>query len=112
MPHFNKKFRKQVLPIRKMTHSNRESPTDKSERESNNERRNEKIQQNDIDRDLGDMKKGIDEVRSFLTEEQIKKKMEKMLKKLPIENRTRNLLDEDRDIINNNKSRSKLRIKK
>ena len=79
-------------------------------RESENERANEKLQQDSINKQIEDMKKDREDVRAYLADETIKKKLEKMLKQLPQEDRLRNLLDEDREEVNNNNEYSLLKL--
>ena len=90
----------------------RENPTITSHKESENERANEEIQQKGINKEIDDIKKGVVEIREYMRDEQMKKKMLDLLKELPRDDRIRNLIDQDREEINKNKSRSKTSIKK
>ena len=86
-------------------------PTVVSQRESDNLRKTEKLQQDDIDKEFGDIKKGIEDARDFLSDEMIKKKLQILLQKLPKQDRIRNLIDQDREELNKSKFRSSLKLK-
>ncbi len=84
-------------------------PTTVSHRESENERANERMQQADINKEIDEIKKDVVDVREYMADEQTKKRLEEIIKELPRDDRSRNLLDND-DL--NLKPRSSLNIKK
>ncbi len=120
MPHFfgkkrflpRKKF--MILPFVESRHRQvrREAPTVTSHKEAENERQNEKMQQEDINIALEDIKQDKTELKIFMNEEMIRKKMQELLDKLPKSDKLRNLLDEDEEIDNINKYRTSLKVKK
>ena len=80
--------------------------------DANNERANEKLQQDDINKEIDDIKKDMIDMREYLQDEEMEKRMKELLKQLPREDRIRNLIDEDRERFNKNLSRGKSSIKK
>ena len=81
-------------------------------KEANQERKNEKLQQTDINKEIEDSKRDVEDVREFQREEMMKKKLEKLLMQLPHEDRLRNLIDEDREQVNKNNFNTVLKTKK
>lgn len=109
MPVFNKFARKyESRPSKPHRQLIKESPTTTSLKESNNERRNEKMQQDDIDKEVEVMKKDNDVIREMSNDHIIKKKLSNLIEKLPKEDRLRSLLEEDREEVNKNSTRSTL----
>ena len=87
-------FKKKILTKRHYQ-SKKIPPTKITHHESDQVRKVETMQQDDINKEIQDFKSDNEEVREFQREDMIKKKLQKLFDKLPKEDRLRNLIDED-----------------
>tara|TARA_R110000868_G_scaffold54184_3_gene169667 strand:- start:2270 stop:2593 length:324 start_codon:yes stop_codon:yes gene_type:complete len=91
---FTNKIRKTNTLVRKLKLENQEKS---SLKEIQDEQRNEEIQQGDIDKEKDLIKKDLVEQMERFNEKTIGRKLKDLLKKLPADDKLRNLLDQDRE---------------
>jgi hypothetical protein len=103
-------FRRKTNKIKRKFRQ-REAPTIDSKKEADDERRNEELQQADIDREKDDLKKDLGDVREYARNKLMESKLSELVKQLPRDDRLRSLIDEDRESILSHQD-TKIGIKK